>query len=210
MGKRSSAKKPQTRVKLTLDKTFKCMFCQHNGTITCKIDNKTKVGRLDCKDCAQHFETDINHLTEPIDIYAEWIDACRAVNPEGTRLQHRGQAPAVVRSNPTSTQGTNAAGGKKRRGSHDDDQEEEDEDEDDLPNPVGQRKKRRALDEDENEDEEEDEQEEDRDLPEPVGKNRVGVPQQVEEEDGDDDDDLPEPQGRKNRPGVVVDDEEDG
>ncbi|SCZ90374.1 BZ3500_MvSof-1268-A1-R1_Chr9g10809 [Microbotryum saponariae] len=200
MGKRSSAKKPQTRVKLTLDKTFKCMFCQHNGTIT--------FGRLDCKDCAQHFETDINHLTEPIDIYAEWIDACRAVNPEGARLQHRGQAPAVVRSNPTSTQATNAARGKKRRGSHDDDQEEEeDEDEDDLPNPVGQRKKRRALDEDDAE--EEDEQEEDQGLPEPVGKSRVGVPQQVEEEYGDDDEDLPEPQGRKNRPGVVVDDEED-
>ncbi|SCV70059.1 BQ2448_1453 [Microbotryum intermedium] len=205
MGKRSSAKKPQTRPKLVLDKSFKCLFCQHNGTITCKIDNKTKVGRLDCKDCAQHFETDINHLTEPIDIYAEWIDACRAVNPEGAGIQHRGQAPEVKRNGPAPAQVSNGAERKKRRGSE---EEEEDEEDGDSPEPVGgtRKKARREV------SDEEEEEEEDGDLPEPVGKKKAKTQAQVqeqEEREEEDEDDLPEPRGRENRPGVVVDDEED-
>ena len=38
MGKRKSSKKPQAKVgPQPLDKTFKCLFCQHPGTVMCKM-----------------------------------------------------------------------------------------------------------------------------------------------------------------------------
>lgn len=39
MGKRKSSKKPQTTKKgpAPLDTTFRCLFCQHPGTVTCKL-----------------------------------------------------------------------------------------------------------------------------------------------------------------------------
>ncbi|KWU42340.1 Elf1-domain-containing protein [Rhodotorula sp. JG-1b] len=73
MGKRKSSKKPQTRVKQVLDKSFRCMFCARTGSVTCKMDTKNRVGRLQCKDCNQSFQV---HLSEPVDVYSAWIDAC--------------------------------------------------------------------------------------------------------------------------------------
>ncbi|KAL7009030.1 hypothetical protein EMMF5_001227 [Cystobasidiomycetes sp. EMM_F5] len=113
MGKRKSAKKPGAgRVKpKPLDKVFKCLFCQHVGTVMCKLDRPGRVGRLDCKDCLQSFQASITALDEPVDLYSMWIDACDAVNvqaPPATR-QPRQQA---------------------RRAAQDDD---DDDDDDDLP-----------------------------------------------------------------------------
>lgn len=42
-----------------LDKTFKCLFCQHVGTVSCKMDKQSRIGRLDCKDCLQSFQASI-------------------------------------------------------------------------------------------------------------------------------------------------------
>merc|ERR1712093_677807 len=84
MGKRKSAKKPGAgRAKAKpLDKTFKCLFCQHVGTVSCKMDKPNRIGRLDCKDCLQSFQAAITPLDEPVDLYSEWIDACEAVNSQ--------------------------------------------------------------------------------------------------------------------------------
>ena len=37
-----------------------------------------KVGKVKCKMCREEWATTINALTEPIDIYSEWIDECEA------------------------------------------------------------------------------------------------------------------------------------
>ncbi|BGP49141.1 hypothetical protein JCM10450v2_005022 [Rhodotorula kratochvilovae] len=116
MGKRKSSKKPQTRIKQVLDKSFRCVFCAHQGSVTCKLDNKNKIGRLDCKDCGQSFQTDITHLSEPVDLYSQWIDACEEANPVD-------RAPARAKS-----AGAQPAP-KKRRAPRDDEAEEADEDE---------------------------------------------------------------------------------
>ncbi|ELU44979.1 Elf1 domain-containing protein [Rhizoctonia solani AG-1 IA] len=55
MGKRKSSKKPQSRI-----------------NVTCKIDKKEGLGYLSCKICAQQYQ----YLSEPIDVYSSWIDAC--------------------------------------------------------------------------------------------------------------------------------------
>lgn len=46
------------------------------------IEKKTGVGNLQCKVCGQTFQTPINTLSAPVDVYADWIDACDAVAKE--------------------------------------------------------------------------------------------------------------------------------
>ncbi|KAM0753218.1 Elf1-domain-containing protein [Meredithblackwellia eburnea MCA 4105] len=142
MGKRKSSKKPQAKIKAVLDKTFRCLFCQHNGTVTCKLDTKNRVARLDCKDCAQHFTTDINHLTEPIDVYSEWIDACAEANKDDGPSQPRKRAATSPAAAPPPRKERNL----------DDEDEDDDDDKDDLPDIPMPKKKKVAVDDDEEDD----------------------------------------------------------
>ncbi|KAI5804022.1 transcription elongation factor Elf1 like-domain-containing protein [Peziza echinospora] len=83
MGKRKKAAKPQgPKKREPLSTTFSCLFCNHEKSITCKLDKKSSVGTLHCKVCAQTFQTDINSLSAPVDVYSDWIDACDAVTRE--------------------------------------------------------------------------------------------------------------------------------
>jgi transcription elongation factor Elf1 len=50
--------------------------------VSVSIEKKTGVGNLQCKVCGQTFQTPINTLSAPVDVYADWIDACDAVAKE--------------------------------------------------------------------------------------------------------------------------------
>ncbi|KAH8917237.1 transcription elongation factor 1, partial [Atractiella rhizophila] len=65
-----------------LDKSFRCLFCNNASTISCKLDKSSGIGTLVCSSCNQTFSHKINHLSEPIDLYSDWIDACEAVNED--------------------------------------------------------------------------------------------------------------------------------
>ncbi|EIE77857.1 hypothetical protein RO3G_02561 [Rhizopus delemar RA 99-880] len=67
MGKRKTKRKPQKKLKDKLDTQFNCVFCNHENSVDCKIDNANKLGHL-------------NYLDEPVDVYSAWIDACEDVN----------------------------------------------------------------------------------------------------------------------------------
>lgn len=82
MGKRKSSAKAPKKIKQKLDTQFTCLFCNHEKSINCTIDKKANIGTLTCKICGQSFQTAINSLSEPIDIYSNWIDACEAVAEE--------------------------------------------------------------------------------------------------------------------------------
>lgn len=83
MGKRKkSSRGPVKKLKQKLDTQFTCLFCNHEKAINCTIDKKSNIGTLTCKICGQSFQTSINSLSEPIDIYSTWIDACEAVAEE--------------------------------------------------------------------------------------------------------------------------------
>ncbi|KAF9053709.1 Elf1-domain-containing protein, partial [Hymenopellis radicata] len=87
MGKRKkSSRKPgapsAARRKEPLDTTFTCIFCQHDKSVSVRVDRKEGVAQLICKVCDQRFQSKVNHLTEPIDIYSEWIDAAEAAELE--------------------------------------------------------------------------------------------------------------------------------
>ncbi|CAI5755760.1 unnamed protein product [Candida verbasci] len=83
MGKRkSSARKPAKKIKQTLDTTFTCLFCNHEKSVICSLDKKNFLGELHCKICGQSFQTSINALSQPVDIYSDWIDACEDLAEE--------------------------------------------------------------------------------------------------------------------------------
>ncbi|KAJ7219318.1 Elf1-domain-containing protein, partial [Mycena pura] len=80
MGKRKkAAKKPQqSRRKVPLDTAFTCLFCHHDKSVTVRLDRKEGIAHLACRVCDQRYQSKVNHLTEPVDIYSEWIDAADA------------------------------------------------------------------------------------------------------------------------------------
>ncbi len=62
------------RIKYVVAKTFKCLFCNHEKSVSCSMDVKSMSGYLKCSVCDAKFQTQINSLTEPIDIFTEWLD----------------------------------------------------------------------------------------------------------------------------------------
>jgi transcription elongation factor Elf1 len=71
-----------TAQKEKLPTTFQCLFCNHEKSVSVSIEKKSGVGNLQCKVCGQTFQTNINYLSAPVDVYADWIDACDAVAKE--------------------------------------------------------------------------------------------------------------------------------
>jgi transcription elongation factor Elf1 len=44
------------------------------------MEKTRNTGRIQCSVCMEDFQATINFLSEPIDVYNEWIDACEAAN----------------------------------------------------------------------------------------------------------------------------------
>ncbi|AQZ17581.1 ELF1 (YKL160W) [Zygosaccharomyces parabailii] len=81
MGKRKkSTRKPLKRLVFKLDTKFNCLFCNHDKSVTCTLDKKNSIGSLQCKICGQSFQTRINGLSQPVDVYSDWFDAVEEVN----------------------------------------------------------------------------------------------------------------------------------
>lgn len=40
--------------------TFPCLFCNHEKSVTVKLDKKSGVGQLSCKVCNQQFQCAVN------------------------------------------------------------------------------------------------------------------------------------------------------
>ncbi|KAL6768751.1 hypothetical protein ACKKBG_A16050 [Auxenochlorella protothecoides x Auxenochlorella symbiontica] len=80
MGKRKSAKPPPAKSKAKLDVTFACPFCNADKSVTCTMDRERGVGSVSCTQCSASFAVKIHTLSEPIDVYSDWIDECERVN----------------------------------------------------------------------------------------------------------------------------------
>ena len=44
------------------------------------MDRSRSVGTIKCNVCMEEFQTTINYLSETVDVYADWIDACEKAN----------------------------------------------------------------------------------------------------------------------------------
>ena len=81
MGRRKSKRKPPPKKMTgTLETEFTCPFCNHDKSCEVKMDRGRKTGIISCTVCLEEFQTLITHLSEPVDVYSEWIDACEAAN----------------------------------------------------------------------------------------------------------------------------------
>mmetsp|Transcript_26945 Transcript_26945/g.32707 ORF Transcript_26945/g.32707 Transcript_26945/m.32707 type:complete len:85 (-) Transcript_26945:536-790(-) len=80
MGKRKSKAPPPTKEIKKVPTTFDCPFCNHESSITCRLDRVADVGEVSCRICGEKFQTTIDNLSEPVDVYSEWIDECERVN----------------------------------------------------------------------------------------------------------------------------------
>lgn len=47
------------------------------------MDKKAGIGDLRCSNCHQNFQSAINYLSAPVDVFSDWIDACEAVAQDG-------------------------------------------------------------------------------------------------------------------------------
>ncbi|GLJ38953.1 hypothetical protein SUGI_0794100 [Cryptomeria japonica] len=84
MGKRKSSAKPPPKKRMDkLETVFTCPFCNHGSSVECRMDRKDMIGEASCSVCQEKFSTTINALSEPIDVYSEWIDECERVNTLG-------------------------------------------------------------------------------------------------------------------------------
>ncbi|KZV61067.1 Elf1-domain-containing protein, partial [Peniophora sp. CONT] len=94
MGKRkkSSRKPAQPRLKPTLDTQFTCIFCHHDNAVQVKIDKKEGIAQLTCRVCDQRYQSKVHHLTEAVDIYAEWQDAADEAEKNARYEQRPAQA----------------------------------------------------------------------------------------------------------------------
>uniref|UniRef100_A0A7S4IE92 Transcription elongation factor 1 homolog n=1 Tax=Prymnesium polylepis TaxID=72548 RepID=A0A7S4IE92_9EUKA len=92
VGKRKRAKPPPKKGKPKVATVFDCPFCGKTDACGVMMDFDHKVGSIACDSCGARHESRIHRLTEPIDVYAEWIDKCEAVN-------NGGDAAAGVRDN---------------------------------------------------------------------------------------------------------------
>ncbi|KAK0425258.1 hypothetical protein QR680_009108 [Steinernema hermaphroditum] len=82
MGRRKATKKQAQKKSFMepLDTLFACPFCQHERVCTVKMDYKLNLGFIRCNVCQEDFQTHIHSLSEPIDVYNDWIDACEEAN----------------------------------------------------------------------------------------------------------------------------------
>jgi transcription elongation factor Elf1 len=80
MGKRKSAAPPPKKEQAKLETSFNCPFCNSSKSVSATLDMEREVGTVACSVCGKKFSTKANNLTEAIDIYSDWIDACEAAN----------------------------------------------------------------------------------------------------------------------------------
>ncbi|KAI4995621.1 hypothetical protein ZWY2020_035524 [Hordeum vulgare] len=79
--KSMSSKMASEEAGAKLDTSF-AAFCNHPDGVACTIDLKLFVASAVCYVCQEAYHTAAHHLTEPVDIYHEWIDACEKANED--------------------------------------------------------------------------------------------------------------------------------
>ena len=80
MGRKKSRQVQRTVIKQKVDTVFDCPFCNDTKTVEVSMDHNHGVADIKCRVCLAKFQTEIHHLTEPIDVYCEWIDECDKLN----------------------------------------------------------------------------------------------------------------------------------
>lgn len=74
-GKRKSKKRVVTKKKDVVPSSFKCPYCAHEGSCEVKMDRGAETGSVTCRVCGETYQSRITTLSDPVDVYCEWLDA---------------------------------------------------------------------------------------------------------------------------------------
>ncbi|TVU12377.1 hypothetical protein EJB05_46018, partial [Eragrostis curvula] len=70
----AAPRKQKARHQQQLATAFRCPSCRRADSVECRIDFKGKVAEASCWACEARFSTAAHALTEPVDVYGEWVD----------------------------------------------------------------------------------------------------------------------------------------
>lgn len=97
MVKRKKTRRVIKKKAPTLSTVFDCPYCNQRRCVFVKMYihlnitfyslKREHISFLLCKICTTSFKTKANRLTEPVDVYCEWLDESEKVNhdEEGTK-----------------------------------------------------------------------------------------------------------------------------
>ncbi|KCZ75771.1 hypothetical protein H311_03242 [Anncaliia algerae PRA109] len=76
MGRKKTLRSKMKRksAKSGLESRFNCPECSNENVVQCKVDKKINRGTAYCTICNASFTCKINNLSQPIDVYSNWID----------------------------------------------------------------------------------------------------------------------------------------
>jgi transcription elongation factor Elf1 len=74
MGKRSKKVTLKKMAKPRLETVFSCPLCSHEKCIECRMNRQSQTGTARCRVCSAGYQTVISYLSDPVDVYAEWVD----------------------------------------------------------------------------------------------------------------------------------------
>ena len=140
MGRKKSSQVQRSVAKVKVDTVFDCPFCNDIKTVEVIMDNNNAVADIKCRICLAKFQTEIHHLTEPIDVYWEWIDECEKVNKKSEVVEEHKSVDGEDEGDEEDVKPYVPI--DKRKIKHDeqiiddDDDEGDEEDEDDYPPPT--------------------------------------------------------------------------
>lgn len=88
MGKRKSSKQVRKAPSAKLEKIFDCPFCFHDKTVEVVFMRELRKATISCRVCTVNWENKITPLTEPIDVFCDWVDECERQNSQSQRDVH--------------------------------------------------------------------------------------------------------------------------
>ncbi|KAI5185856.1 hypothetical protein NEHOM01_1106 [Nematocida homosporus] len=75
MARKKSQRGPKRIIKPKEEKRFSCLECNREATVQCRVDHQRNRGQAVCLACSVTFECTTNRLSQPIDVYSEWVDS---------------------------------------------------------------------------------------------------------------------------------------
>lgn len=78
-GKRKTKKAEPKKKKSVVPKSFKCPFCNHEGSCEVKLSREAETGAISCRVCGENFQCRISYLSDPVDVFCDWIDELERV-----------------------------------------------------------------------------------------------------------------------------------
>lgn len=100
MGRRKGKRLVANNVKrYKVDKVFDCPLCSHEKVVEVTLQKGVAVADIRCRVCHIHYSSPRGDLSEPIDVYSEWMDQLEAdVEQEKRSLKIVVPAATVKRS----------------------------------------------------------------------------------------------------------------